>query len=242
MQAAVDDLTASGAGVAGILVCPIFANEGLPNVPPGYLAKIAASVRAAGGLVIFDEVQAGFGRTGQWWGHEGSDVVPDIVTLGKPMGAGYPIAGVVARGELLDTFRRREMYFNTFAGNPVACAAAIAVLDTLEEEALIENARRVGARVLDALRALAAQHDNVGDVRGRGLFFAVDLVTNKQSREPAPQLAARVVNDMRRRGVLISKIGAHDNVLKMRPPLCFGDADAELLLRTLRESLAANSG
>lgn len=236
---AIESLAASGIGLAGMMICPIFANEGLPNIPAGYLEKAAAHVRAAGGVFIADEVQAGFGRTGRWWGHESSGVVPDIVTLGKPMGSGYPIAGLAARGELLDEFRRREMYFNTFGGNPVACAAGLAVLDVLEDEGLIDNAGAIGRRVLQRLHSLQETHSVIGDVRGEGLFFGLDLVVDGESRKPAAQLAALVVNEMRRRGVLISKIGEHDNVLKIRPPLCFSEADADLLIGTLGESLAA---
>ena len=239
VKGAIESLAASGIGLAGMMICPIFANEGLPNIPPGYLEKAAAHVRAARGMFIADEVQAGFGRTGRWWGHQSSGIVPDIVTLGKPMGSGYPIAGLVARGELLDEFRRREMYFNTFGGNPVACAAGLAVLDVLEGEGLIDNAGAMGRRVLQSLRSLQEQHSVIGDVRGEGLFFGLDLVEDGKSRKPAGQLAGMVVNEMRRRGVLISKIGEHDNVLKIRPPLCFGEADADLLIDTLGESLAA---
>lgn len=239
VKSAIESLAAGGIGLAGMMVCPIFANEGLPNIPAGYLEKAAAHVRAAGGVFIADEVQAGFGRTGRWWGHEDSGVVPDIVTLGKPMGAGYPIAGLVARGELLDEFRRREMYFNTFGGNPVACAAGLAVLDVLEGEGLIDNAGAMGQRVLQGLRSLQEKHSVIGDVRGEGLFFGMDLVEDGKTRKPAGKLTAMVVNEMRRRGVLISKIGQHDNVLKARPPLCFSEADAELLVDTLGESLAA---
>ena len=235
---AVRSLADDGFGVAAFIACPLFANEGLPDVPPGYLALAAQHVRDAGGLFIADEVQAGFGRSGSWWGHESSGVVPDIVTLGKPMGAGYPVAGVVTRDELMDPFRKREMYFNTFAGNPVACAAALAVLDVLEEESLVENAREVGSYVETRLEALAERHRVVGDVRAAGLFFAVELVGSREERTPAADVARQVVNGMRDRGVLISSIGAHNNVLKMRPPLCFSTTDGDLLVATLDDVLA----
>ena len=155
------------------------------------------------------------------------------------MGAGYPIAGVVARGELLDAFRRREMYFNTFAGKPVACAAGLAVLDVMEDEGLVESAASVGAYVLDGLRRLQTKFDVVGDVRGRGLFFGLDLVEDRDSKEPATNSANLVVNEMRQRGVLISKIGAANNVLKIRPPLCFSEQQADLLLSVVGEALEA---
>ena len=237
VREAVRSLVDDGTGVAAYIACPLFANEGLPDVPPGYLALAAQHVRDAGGLVIADEVQAGFGRSGRWWGHEGAGVVPDIVTLGKPMGAGYPVAGVVTRAELMDPFREREMYFNTFAGNPVACAAALAVLDVLEGEGLVSNAQAVGSEVAARLETLADRHPVVGDVRAVGLFFAVELVKDRDDRTPDGDAARRVVNGMRDRGVLISRIGAHNNVLKMRPPLSFSQENGDLLVSTLDEVL-----
>ncbi len=237
VQTAIDTLAERGISLAGMMICPIFANEGLPVIPDGYLQKVAALVADAGGILIVDEVQAGFGRTGRWWGHEGSGVVPDIVTLGKPMGAGYPISGLIARGELIDRFRQQEMYFNTFAGNPVACAAGLAVLDVLEEEELIDNARQTGGMVVEGLNALKAKHDLIGDVRGDGLFFALDLVTDRSEKTPDATAAKWIVNDMAQRGVLISRIGQHENVLKARPPLCFSAEQAEQLLTTLDASL-----
>ena len=237
VQTAIETLAKRGISLAAMMICPIFANEGLPDIPDGYLQKAATLVHDAGGLFIVDEVQAGFGRTGRWWGYEGSGVVPDIVTLGKPMGAGYPISAVITRGELLDRFRQQEMYFNTFAGNPVACAAGLAVLDVLEEEELIDNARLTGEIVVEGLNALKAKYDLIGDVRGDGLFFAVDLVTDRSEKTPDATAANWIVNDMRQRGVLISRIGQHDNVLKARPPLCFSAEQAEQLLTTLDASL-----
>ena len=239
VREAIDSFAAAGIGFAGMLVCPIFANEGLPDIPPGYMEKAIAYVRDAGGLYVADEVQAGFGRTGRWWGHEGSGVIPDILTLGKPMGAGHPIAGIVARGELLDNFRQSEMYFNTYGGNPVSCAVGRAVLDVIDEEGLVGNAAEVGDYVLQGFRELESRYDIIGDVRGRGLFFGIDLVEDRGTKTPAPGEAARIVNEMRRRGILMSKIGEHDNVLKLRPPLCFSKDNADLLVSTLDEVLAA---
>src|SRR5690349_4796712 len=156
VRSAIEDLKRRGFGLAGMLVCPIFANEGLPDVPAGYLEGAARLVREAGGFVIYDEVQSGFGRTGHFWGHQmPGGAKPDIVTLGKPMGNGYPIAGVVSRAEIINAFRDRVMYFNTFGGNPVAAAAALAVLDVIEEEGLIERVRDVGSYMSRGLRVLA---------------------------------------------------------------------------------------
>lgn len=225
-------------GFAGMLVCPLFANEGLPEVPGGYLARVARLVREAGGLLIFDEVQSGFGRTGQMWGQQAAGVVPDIVTLGKPMGNGHPIGGVIARAELVNAFRRQVMYFNTFGGNPVACAAGMAVLDVIEDEQLLARVRTVGAHMAQGLHALMEQHALVGDVRVRGTFMAVELVTDRASKTPAPAAAKAVVNLMCQRGVLISRLGPFDNVLKMRPPLPFSTVHGDQLLRTLDTCLA----
>ncbi|NUO84923.1 MAG: aminotransferase class III-fold pyridoxal phosphate-dependent enzyme [Cupriavidus sp.] len=239
IQRAIDAFEADGVGVAGLLLCSGLSCEGLPDIPAGYLARAVEKVRRAGGVFIADEVQGGFGRFGShFWGHQRLGVVPDLVTMGKPMGNGHPLAGVVGRTELVDLFAARNpMYFNTFGGNPVSCAAGMAVLDVLEEEGLQENARVVGNYVLDGLRTLRACHEVVGDVRGSGLFFAVELVGDKQAKTPATEVARHVVNEMRRRGVLISRIGVHDNILKIRPPMPFSTAHADLLLATLDDVL-----
>jgi len=239
VKIAINSFADNGIKLAGMLACPIFANEGLPNVPAGYMEKAIAHVREAGGVYIADEVQSGFGRTGQWWGHEDSGVIPDIVTLGKPMGAGHPISGVVARGELLDNYRRHEMYFNTFGGNPVSCAVANAVIDVIESENLVANAAEVGAYVLQRFNELQSRHELIGDVRGRGLFFGIDLVESRETKEPATEKARVIVNAMRHKGVLMSKIGEHDNVLKLRPPLCFSQENADFLVTMLDEVMAA---
>ncbi|HVW51968.1 MAG TPA: aspartate aminotransferase family protein [Trinickia sp.] len=224
---------------AGMLACPIFANEGLPNVPEGYWPRVAQIVREAGGLLIFDEVQAGFGRTGHMWGQQRVGVVPDIVTLGKPMGNGYPIAGVVSRAELIEPFRDEVMYFNTFGATPVACAAALAVLDVIAGEALIDNARTTGQCLADGMRALQSRHPLIGDVRSQGLFLAVELVEDRETKAPAGRLAKLIVNDMKTRGVLISRVGQFDNILKIRPPLPFRPAHADHLLNTFDDCLTA---
>ena len=238
VRACIENFRNSGIGLAGMLVCPIFANEGLPDVPPGFLRRAAQQVHDAGGVVIFDEVQSGFGRTGEFWGHRQAGVTPDIVTLGKPMGNGYPIGGVVSRASIVNAFRDRVMYFNTFAGNAVASAAALAVLDVIEDEGLVEHVREVAPQVTEGLRELMAVHEAIGDVRANGLFWAVELVKDRSARTPAPDRARAVVNRMREHGVLISRLGAHDNVLKIRPPLPFAAPHAALLLQALDRSLA----
>ncbi|HJV71702.1 aspartate aminotransferase family protein [Ideonella sp.] len=238
VRSCIEHFQRSGIGLAGMLVCPIFANECLPDVPSGFLERAAQLVREAGGFIIFDEVQAGFGRTGEFWGHDKTGVVPDIVTLGKPMGNGYPIGGVVSRSSIVNAFRDRVMYFNTFAGNPVACAAALAVLDVIESDGLLEHVRQIGPQVTDRLRKLMPVHEGIGDVRGKGMFWAVELVTDRAARTPDAARAKAVVNRMRDHGVLISRLGAHDNVLKIRPPLPFAEPHAALLLEALDQSLA----
>jgi 4-aminobutyrate aminotransferase-like enzyme len=238
IQGACDSLRDSGHGVAGMLFDTIFSSEGLPELTPEFMREAAAIVRRAGGLYIADEVQPGFGRTGDhMWGYQHYGVVPDIVTLGKPMANGHPVSGVVARAELVTEFAAKVMYFNTFGGNPVSCAAANAVLDVLERERLQENARDVGAYAFDGLRRLAGKHDILGDVRGRGLFFGAELVTDRRAKTPASAETKRVVNAMRDRGVLLSRIGVHDNVLKIRPPMPFSKDNADLLLTTLDDVL-----
>lgn len=239
VRVAIDSFSDAGIPFAGMIVCPIFANEGLPDIPEGYMQKAIGHVRNAGGLYIADEVQAGFGRTGKWWGYEQSGVVPDIVTLGKPMGAGHPVSGVVAKGKLIDEYRSREMYFNTFGGNPVSSAVAMAVLDVLENEELVDNAATVGDYVLGGFRELKARHEMIGDIRGAGLFFGIDLVTDRDTKEPAPDKAKTIVNGMRNNGVLMSKIGEHGNILKLRPPLCFSKENADVLIETLDKVMVA---
>lgn len=239
IRAAIDSFAARDIKFAGMIACPIFANEGLPNVPNAYMEKAIAYVRNAGGVYIADEVQAGFGRTGEWWGYQQSGIVPDIVTLGKPMGAGHPISGVVARGELLDDYRQHEMYFNTFGGNPVSCAVAMAVLDVIDDEGLVANAAEVGEYVLNGFTELQSRHELIGDVRGQGLFFGLELVNDRESKEPATEKAKKIVNAVRHKGVLMSKIGEHDNVLKLRPPLCFSRENADFLIKTLDDVLVA---
>jgi 4-aminobutyrate aminotransferase-like enzyme len=239
LQTAIDDLARNGVKLAAVLFCTAFSSEGLPDIPAGYFPEVARVVRDAGGLVIADEVQAGFGRFGShMWGHEMHGLVPDIVTMGKPMGNGHPLAGVVTTADLMDRFTSRNMYFNTFGGNEVSCATGLAVLEVLKEDRLLENARRVGDYVVAGMRELQKKHAIIGDVRGKGLFFAVELVRDRATRAPAGAQTKSVVNAMRERGVLISRIGPHDNILKIRPPMCFSTDNADLLLGTLDSVLA----
>ncbi|HEV7610908.1 MAG TPA: aminotransferase class III-fold pyridoxal phosphate-dependent enzyme [Steroidobacteraceae bacterium] len=240
VKRAIDSFTAAGIRFAGLLYCTAFSSEGLPTVPAGFMAKALAHVHAAGGYFIADEVQAGFGRLGShMWGHQKLGVIPDIVTMGKPMGNGHPLAAVVARRGLVSAFTGRNMYFNTFGGNPVSAAVGMAVLDVIEDEHLLENAVTVGGYTLAKLEKLADRHRLIGDVRGAGLFFAVELVSDHKAKVPATAQTKRLVNLMRERGVLISRIGMHDNILKIRPPMPFSKEHADLLVDTLGQALAA---
>ncbi|AOI47677.1 aspartate aminotransferase family protein [Burkholderia oklahomensis] len=237
---AIEDLARHGARPAALLIDTVFSSDGVFTAPAGFLAPAVAAIHEAGGIFIADEVQAGFARTGsQMWGFKRHGVVPDLVTMGKPMGNGHPIAGLAARSELLEEFGKESRYFNTFGGNPVSCAAAAATLDVIEREALQTNAARVGAYLQAGFRRLADRYDHIGDVRGDGLFLGVEIVNTRRDRVPQADLAVRIVNAMRERQVLISATGTYGNVLKVRPPLCFRQDNADRLLEAADEALRA---
>jgi 4-aminobutyrate aminotransferase-like enzyme len=240
VEAAVTELTRHGVGVAALITDSVFSSDGIYPHPAGLLAGAAAVVRDAGGLVIADEVQSGFARTGEaMWGFTRHGVDPDIVTMGKPMGNGFPVAGLVASAQALERFGNDVRYFNTFGGNTVAIAAAQATLDALRAENLQANAATVGATLLAGLRDLTARHASIGDVRGTGLYLGVEVVRDRAAKTPDPQLAAGVVNALRDRGVLISVTGHNASVLKIRPPLVFSHADAGRLLEELDAVLSS---
>ncbi|QNE46500.1 aminotransferase class III-fold pyridoxal phosphate-dependent enzyme [Glaciihabitans sp. INWT7] len=240
VTAAAAELAASEHGFAALVADSIFASDGVQPGSAPFLGRVSDIVHDADGLYIADEVQSGFGRLGHHlWGFARHDsalgaVVPDLVTVGKPMGNGMPIGAVIARRELVDEFATRGRYFSTFGGTPVSIAAARAVLDILREDGLIENARVVGDYLTAGLGMLAGFHDSIGAVRGSGLFLGVDLV-----REGAPDENSTlvVVNELRRHGVLIGASGATRNTLKVRPPLCFSIADADRFLTELDSAL-----
>ena len=225
-------------GVAAFVAESILGCGGQIEPPPGYLAATYKHVRQAGGVCVADEVQTGFGRVGDaFWAFELQGVVPDIVTLGKPMGNGHPVAAVVTTKEIADSFANGMEYFNTFGGNPVSCAAARAVLAEVRDRGLQEHARRIGDRLLGELRRLAAHWPVVGDVRGRGLFLGIEFVRDPATREPFPEACAYVVNRAREMGVLASADGPNHNVLKIKPPLVFGEAESDRLVETLETVL-----
>jgi 4-aminobutyrate aminotransferase-like enzyme len=222
----------------------VFIAESMPSVagqivfPPGYLAEVYRHVREGGGVCIADEVQVGFGRIGtHFWGFESQRVVPDIVVLGKPIGNSFPLAAVITTPEIAACFDNGMEFFSTFGGNPVSCAAGLAVLDVLEDEHLQENALRIGNRLVSALKDLQARHRLIGDVRGSGLFLGVDLVEDRETRQPATRQASYVTNRLRERGILVGTDGPYNNVIKLRPPLIFDEADADLLVATLNSVL-----
>ena len=238
VAAQIGALEEEGIGFAALIVCPYFLNEGFPDNPDGWLKPTADVVRKAGGLLICDEVQSGFGRTGtHLWAHQKMGVVPDVMTLGKPMANGYPVGGVVANGHIVAAFRNSYRYFNTFGGNPVACAAALAVLEEIEEADLVDNARIVGEHARGRLCALKDKHEAIGDVRGSGLIFGAEMVLDHTTKAPASDYTDRVINEMRRRRIIHSKLGRHKNALKIRPPMPFSIENADLLFDTLDDVL-----
>jgi 4-aminobutyrate aminotransferase-like enzyme/Ser/Thr protein kinase RdoA (MazF antagonist) len=239
-RARVAEMVAQGRPPAAIIVEAIPTCAGQVILPSGYLQSIFAAVREAGGLCIVDEVQIGFGRVGShMWAFEEHGVLPDIVTLGKPMGNGHPLAGLVTTSEIAHRFDNGMEYFNTFAANPVACAAGLAVLDTLRDENLLQNARDRGDQLFAALRKLANDYPGVGEVRGRGLFIGLDMVKNRVSKEPDPAIAQRIVARCKDEGLLLGTDGPLGNVIKVRPPMIFSSENVYETLEILEKALKA---
>ncbi len=236
---AADRLAAEGRRPGAFIAESILSCGGQVVLPPGYLAAAYDAVRTAGGVCIADEVQVGMGRVGtHFWAFETQGVVPDIVTMGKPVGNGHPLGIVVTTRAIADAFANGMEYFNTFGGNPVSCAIGLAVLDVIRDERLQERALDVGSYLLQRLRGLKARHALVGDVRGLGLFSGIELVRDRVTLEPAGHEAGYVANRVRDRGVLLSTDGPFHNVLKIKPPLVFSRADADTLADTLDAVLA----
>ena len=232
----IEGFNQDGIKFAGLIFCSIFANEGLPDFPKDYLSKVSKLVRDSGGVVILDEVQAGFGRTGTWWGYELSNVSPDIAVMGKPMGSGLPVSGVVTTEEISDSFHEKAFYFNTTAATPLQAAVGGTVIDIIQEEGLIENAEKIGGYLKTELLKIKDDFDYLGDIRGPGLFIGLDIVDNKEDKNPDREKAIKIVEILKSRGVLISNAGQYRNVLKLRPPLVFDSSHADFLLDELRAS------
>ncbi|QKJ85093.1 Aminotransferase class-III [Paramixta manurensis] len=240
IQRQIDDMQAHGIKFAGFLADSIFSSDGVLPDPRGFLQQAIEVVHNNGGIFIADEVQPGFGRTGEaFWGFARHGVVPDIVTTGKPMGNGIPVSGLLAKSEVLAAFSDAIPYFNTFGGNPVSMAAAQAVLKVIHEEQLQEHSRVVGAKLLAELKTLMDKYDCVGDVRGAGLFIGFELVADRENKTPDKALALDVVEQLRDNHVLTSVAGPYGNVLKLRPPLAFQEQDIDWLVGALDRSLAA---
>lgn len=239
VQAAIDDMLRHGIKPAALIVDTIFSSDGVYADPPGFLRPAVAAIRAAGGVFIADEVQPGFGRTGDaMWGFQRHDLIPDMVSLGKPMGNGYPVAGLVLCPEVIAAFGAKARYFNTFGGNAVAAATAMAVLEVIEAEQLQQNAKTVGRYFRDGLHALAKDHPTLGPLRAAGLFLGQDIVS-PATNAPDPACAARIVNALRDARILISATGPRGHVLKIRPPLVFSRANVDFFITRLDQVLKA---
>ena len=233
VDGAIAKLNKNGLGVAAFVCDSIFDSQGTLEAPPDYLKQVYARVHAAGGLCVADEVQAGFGRTGTYWGFEHYDVTPDIVFTGKPMGNGHPVSSVTTSRAIADKWAETDIYFNTFGGNPVSAAAANAMMQVMQDEKLISNCATVGTYFRSKLEYLADKHSIIGNVRGRGLFLGVELVKDRETREPAADIARMMPDKMKDEGVLIGLTGRHGNVLKFRMPLVTTRSHIDLLIRTL---------
>ena len=234
VRKALQTLDSRGFGCAALLVDSIFSSDGVYSHPTGFLQQSVDIVHAHGALFIADEVQPGFGRTGDcMWGFGRHQVVPDIITLGKPMGNGYPVAGLACRLDLLEALTEEYGYFNTFGGSTTAAAAGLAVLNTLEEEGLMENSQQVGAYLKEGLYTLKGQYPSIVEIRGAGLFIGLELGIDGDVNQPDVEKTTAAINLLRRDNILIGSAGKFGNVLKMRPPLCFSRDNADLLLGTL---------
>jgi len=239
MKLILDGLEQSQNSPAAIIAEAILGCGGQMELPKGFLSTMYQMLRERGGVAIADEVQTGFGRVGDgFWAFEAHDVIPDIVTMGKPMGNGHPVAAVVCRKEIAEAFDNGMEYFNTFGGNPVSSAIAAAVLDVIEDEELQANAQKVGAYFLKRLRELQNEYELIGDVRGRGLFLGIELVIDKKSKKPATALAGKIVNEMKERGILLSTDGPFNNVIKIKPPLVFNENNVDFLIEKLSQVLS----
>jgi 4-aminobutyrate aminotransferase-like enzyme len=228
VQGAIADMQRHGIKPAALIVDTIFSSDGVYADPPDFLTGAVQAIRAAGGLFIADEVQPGFGRLGDtMWGFQRHGVVPDLVSLGKPMGNGYPVAGLVMRPDVVADFGAKARYFNTFGGNAVAAATAMAVLQVVQGEGLQDNARSVGRLFRSGLETLASRHAHLGSIRSAGLFLGVDIVTDGA---PDAEKTGRIVNALREARVLISATGPQGHVLKIRPPLVFSAQNVDFFL------------
>ena len=237
VQAAIDDFRDNNVPFAGMIVCSILANEGLLDIPVNFMPGAAALVREAGGVMIADEIQAGYCRSGSFWGYETTGFTPDIAVMGKPMGNGLPLSAVVANHKLVATFRERTRYFNTFASGPLQAAAGAAVLDVIEEENLLATSSELGDYLRSELRQMQKKNAAMAEVRGCGLFVGIEWVSNRETKEADPVGAWKAVNIMKDKGFLIGSAGAQNNVVKIRPPLILQKQQVDLFLTAFEEML-----
>lgn len=225
--------------VAGIIIEPVQGYGGIVPMPDGYIAGAAERVRAKGGVLVVDEVQSGVGRTGDsFWAFESHGVIPEIVVLAKGIGNGFPLGAVVAQRHVAEAMAEKFL-FHTYGANPVCCAAGRAVLGVHAEEGLQENAKRVGTVLLERLWDLQQKHAAIGDVRGRGLMLAIELVKDRRTKEPDPETTAALFEKARLQGLVLSKSGPHRSVLRMVPPLCLTADDVQQVAEGLERSFAA---
>ena len=235
---AISNLASSDYGVAASMIDSAFMTNGMLEVPAGYVNSICREVRAAGGLFIADEVQSGFGRMGTaMWGHAHHGVVPDFITIGKPAGNGQPIGVIITRSEILDHFTKTAPFFSTFGGNNVSCAAGLAVLDVIRDENLINNAASTGAYLKEGLKRLMGKHEIIGDVRGTGLALGVELVRDRETREPAAKETKLIIGLIRDEGILVGGEGQFSNILKIRPPVVFTREHADIAVGAIDRAL-----
>ena len=233
------ELAENGHKPAMMIIDSIYDAAGVHTPPPEYQQKVYEKLRAAGGLVVCDEVQSGLTRMGDnYWGFMDSGVIPDIVTMGKPMGAGHPLAVVVTTPEIAAEFAKESDYFNTFGGNPVSATAGKAVLEVVARENLLANVHKSGDYLIAGFHKLADKYELIGDIRGKGLFLAIELVRSRETKEPAGSEAATVAELMRESGVLLALIGEQRNTLKLRPPLVFTTEHADIALAALDDALS----
>lgn len=235
VRCAIAELEDEGCGFSAILLCPMFANEGLPSLEPGFLDATVAAVRKAGGVVIADEVQPGFGRAAShFWGHDKLGFAPDVVTVGKPMGNGHPVGAVLARPDVMAAFRNAFGYFNTFGGNPVSAAACLAVLDVIRDEGLQENAAKTSAHMMQRMAAL--RHPLLAQVRANGQFYGMEFVLD-DAMTPATDFVADLVEVLVDKGFILNRIGKAQNTLKIRPPMPFAVEHADMLMDAVTDAL-----
>jgi 4-aminobutyrate aminotransferase-like enzyme len=240
INAAIEQLAENGHQPAMQLIEGAFENPGLFTPDKSYYQEMIVATRAAGGLIVFDEVQSGLCRQGEnFWAFQNSDLVPDIITMGKPLGCGHPLAAVVVKRDVIEAFGKVTDYFNTFGGNPVSAAAGRAVLQYIHQENILQNVHDTGIHFRAGLAVLQQKHNVIGDIRGKGMFIGIDLVKDRNTKEHAPKQAARLIELTRDEGMLISTVGVEENVLKIRPPLIFNIENTDMALGMLSNAFDA---